>query len=99
MTHPPHRDGDGDDMGVSFKWYDALRQNIQVTFTERPISCYTIASATIKVANLVNYKCNPRKDCNKDQGTVIATNQISTRLRFSLTKSDDEMRIKTAILV
>ena len=59
MTHRPYRDGDCGQLGVSFEWCDALRQYIQVTFTEKPISCYNIAGANIKVANLVNYKCHP----------------------------------------
>ena len=42
-----------------------MRQYIQVVFTERVISCYTLAGVTIQVANLVNYNCHPKVDGNK----------------------------------
>ena len=34
-----------------------IRQYIQLLFTERAISCYTIAGAAIEVTNFVNYIC------------------------------------------
>ena len=42
-----------------------MRQYLQVIFTDRAISCYTLAGATIHIAKLVNYNCHPLEDDNK----------------------------------